>query len=404
MKVLLFGTLDSKLQEVDFLREALVQNGLEPLIVDASCLKNVGVSWANVSPEEVARKAGTEFPKVASLPRGEALEVMATGVGAIAAELVKDKVVAGVIALGGANGTLLASRVMRRLPRGLPKVLVSAAAAVNLRDVVGTTDMVVVNTVCDASLNEFTKGVFASAAAALAGMMRGWMPACRVVKGTVCMSMLGLTQGLVERCKAALEERGYDVLGFHANGYGGRALEETVRQGGVSAVLDVTLNEVMNNLVGGVFDAGPDRLEAAISGGVPLVLAPGACDFVNFWGEAVPPKYQGRRLWRHNVQNTLMRTTPEENLVCGRVVGEKLNKCTARTVMLVPMGGFSGLDKPGGPEGWFDPSCQQAFWRGVSETVHNPQVICRQVQSHVNSDEFSAEVLRELLYLLEGNM
>lgn len=403
MRVLLFGTLDSKLQEVAFLREALVQNGLEPVVVDASCLRSAGISWADVSPEEVARRAGSDFPRVAALSRGEAVEVMAAGVGAIARELVSAGQVAGVIAVGGANGTLLAARAMRCLPRGLPKVLVSAAAAVNLRDVVGTSDMVVVNTVCDVSLNEFTKKVFAGAAGALAGMVRGWVPPTRRVKGTICMSMLGLTQGLVDRCKTALEELGYDVLGFHANGYGGRALEEMVREGVATAVADVTLNELANNLVGGVFDAGPGRLDAAVERGVPMVLAPGAVDFVNFWGDAIPPRYEGRRFWRHNAQNTLMRTSVEENYLCARAIAEKLNRCTARAVILVPLGGFSALDRPQGPEGWFNPECQEAFWRGLEEHLRNPLVVCRQSPAHINSEEFCGEIVREILYLLEGN-
>ncbi len=400
MNVLLFGTFDSKTPEMDFLRTAVEQNGLGAIAVDSSCLRDVGPEWVDVRATEVANEAGEPFDAVSRLPRGQAIEVMSRGLAAIARRLAKTGQIEGAICIGGANGTLMASRVLSVLPRGLPKVLVSAAAAINLRDIIGSTDIAVFNSVCDVSLNEFTKRVFTNAANALAGMVRGRLPEKRAARGVVGVSMLGLTQGLMNECKSELEAGGYDVMGFHANGYGGKALEEMIAGGEVDAVLDLTLNEVMNNLLGGVFDAGPQRLEAAIEQEIPMVLAPGAVDFVNFWSDQIPEKYRGRRLWRHNAQNTLMRTSPEENYICGKAIGEKLNRCRTSCAVLIPLRGFSDLDRLNGPEEWFNAECEGAFCRGLKELVGNPGVGIEEVDAHINSPEFAARVVNRLLDLM----
>ncbi|HHV79611.1 MAG TPA: UPF0261 family protein [Firmicutes bacterium] len=402
MKVLLFGTFDSKPAELGFLKEALEKNGLEPIVVDGSCLRDTAPAFVHVPASEVARRAGKPFEVLAKLPRGEAIEVMSSGLLTVARELVASEDLRGAISAGGANGTLMASNVMKGLPRGMPKVLVSAAAAVNLRDVVGTSDMVVFNSVCDVSLNGFTRRVFANAANALAGMVTAPPIEMKRARGRVAMSMLGLTQPLVDRCKERLEEKGYDVLGFHANGYGGRALEEMVAAGEADAVLDVTLNEIINNLVGGVFDAGPDRLDAAVRRGIPMVLAPGAVDFVNFWARQIPEKFRDRVFWQHNVQNTLMRTSPEENYECGKIVGRKLSACAREAVVLVP-DGFSGLDKPGGPKGWYDRRCIEEFTKGLKETLENTKVRVEIVGDHINSEGFANLAVARLLDLMTND-
>jgi uncharacterized protein (UPF0261 family) len=193
---------------------------------------------------------------------------------------------------------------------------------------------------------------------------------------------------------------------FHTNGIGGTAFEDMVSRGIVDAVLDLTTNELGNNLLGGVFDAGPHRLEAAGRQTIPQVIAPGAVDFVNFWGRWVPERFRDRQFIFHNVQNTLMRTTPEENIRLGCLFADKLNRSQAPVVLVVPLHGFSGNDRAGGAEAvtiegkpagaWHHPQADRAFLAGLKSAA-NPAVIdIWEVEAHINDRTFSEAVIGAL--------
>ena len=132
--------------------------------------------------------------------------------------------------------------------------------------------------------------------------------------------MFGVTTPCVTDARRMLEERGYEVLVFHATGVGGRAMEQLIEDDAFKAVLDITTTELADELVGGVMSAGPHRLEAAGRKGIPQLVCPGAIDMVNFGpAESVPPQFRSRNLYRHNPSVTLMRTTPEECAGTGRI-------------------------------------------------------------------------------------
>ena len=143
-------------------------------------------------------------------------------------------------------------------------------------------------------------------------------------KPTVAITAFGVTTRAAMRCHALLEEAGFNTMIFHANGTGGRAMEELIEQGAIDGVLDLTTTELADELCGGKLSAGPHRLEAAGARGLPQVVLPGAMDMVNFGPpETVPPKYAERRLYRHSPTTTLMRTTVDENRILGRWVGRE---------------------------------------------------------------------------------
>ncbi len=96
-------------------------------------------------------------------------------------------------------------------------------------------------------------------------------------------TVIGLTVGprtkLAAQClRQRVEEAGYSVREFAADGAGGRELESAIRASEVSAVLDLTLTEIAADVLGRPNSAGPDRLTAAALMGVPQILAPGGLD------------------------------------------------------------------------------------------------------------------------------
>jgi uncharacterized protein (UPF0261 family) len=399
----MIGTLDTKGPEFAYLEGELRRCGLSPLMVDISCRADVPEAEPAFRCTEVARRAGWAFGDVARFDKRAAGQIMVTGARIILEELYATGAVDGLIALGGANGTLMACQIMQAFPIGFPKVMVSVVAACDPRQNVGTTDIVLINTVTDLCLNQLTKQIFSNASAALAGMLRQAKPSAEArAKRQVGATMLGLTQGCVLQAQAALEAEGAELLIFHTNGIGGAALEDLVSKGMVDLVLDLTTNEVGNHLLGGVFDSGPQRMQAAAAAGIPQVVAPGATDFINFWGSSVPDRFRDRRFIFHNVQNTLMRTTPEENLRIGRAFADKLNQSQEKVVALVPLRGFSGNDRAGGPEAvtldgkpagpWHDPEADRAFLEGLRSA--NPALVdIWELDAHINEPAFAQAVL-----------
>lgn len=399
----MIGTLDTKGPEFEFLAGELQRCGLSTLMVDISCRSAI-LDWDSAfGCTEVARRAGWEFGDVAQLDKRAAGQVMVAGAKIILEELCEAGAIGGLIALGGANGTLMACEIMQDFPIGFPKVMVSVVAACDPRQNVGTRDIVLINAVTDLCLNQITKQIFSNASAALAGMLQhtNLSPGTRA-RRQVGATMLGLTQDCVLRVQVALEAEGAELLVFHTNGIGGAALEDLISRGMVDLVLDLTTNEVGNHLLGGVFDAGPQRLEAAAAAGIPQVIAPGAADFVNFWGSSVPDRFRDRRFIFHNVQNTLMRTTADENLRIGRAFADKLGQSREKVVVLVPMQGFSGNDRAGGPEAvtldgkpagpWHDAEADRAFLQGLKSA--NPALVdIWELDAHINEPAFGQAVL-----------
>ena len=140
----------------------------------------------------------------------------------------------------------------------------------------------------------------------------------------------------------------YECLVFHATGVGGQSMEKLMESGLLSEVIDVTTTEVCDLLLGGVMPATEDRFGSMIRARMPYVGSCGALDMVNFGApETVPARYQGRTLYRHNPEVTLMRTTVEENDRIGNWIGERLNLMDAPVRFFLPEGGVSALDAPG---------------------------------------------------------
>ncbi|HER2162569.1 TPA: Tm-1-like ATP-binding domain-containing protein, partial [Streptococcus pyogenes] len=210
----------------------------------------------------------------------------------------------------------IATQAMRALPIGVPKLMVSTVASGDTRPYVGESDITMMYSVVDiAGINSISEKILFNAAVAITGMAtasKTYRPK-KQNKPLIAITMFGVTTPCVSIASKWLEENGYEVVVFSANGTGGRAMEALMRDGFISASLDVTTTELADELVGGELSAGPERLEMAGRLGIPQVISLGALDMVNF-GPAytVPRHFQGRKISKHNPNVTLMRTTVEE--------------------------------------------------------------------------------------------
>ena len=365
-RIAVVGTLDTKGEHTAFVQQIIERRGHQSVVIDIGVLGQPAIP-ATISRAEIAQAGGADIQAlVAAKDRGKALAVMADGLTAVLTKLQRDGLLDAVLGLGGGSGTAVASAAMRALPIGIPKVMISTMAASSKGPAyVGTRDIVMVNTITDIiGMNPILRGVLSNAAAAVCGMAEDGASSGNLRgaggRPTVAITAFGATTTAVMRCHELLGEAGFDTLVFHANGTGGRAMEELIHEGVIDAVLDLTTTELPDELCGGQLSAGPHRLEAAGELGIPQVVLPGAMDMVNFTTpETVPSKYAGRRFYRHSPYTTLMRTTVEENATLGRWVGEKLAKSKMRPVLILPVRGFSEYDKEGGP--FYDPAADKTF-------------------------------------------
>src|SRR5581483_1474074 len=302
----------------------------------------------------------------------------------------------GLISLGGSAGTTIGTAAMRALPVGFPKVMVSTLAAGDTRPYVGIKDIVMLYPVVDiAGLNTLSRRILRNAAAAIIGMVSREEDPSGAGKPVVAATMFGVTTPCVTKVREILEKHGYEVLVFHATGSGGQAMESLIEDGFISAVLDITTTELADELVGGILSAGPHRLEAAGARGIPQVVCPGAIDMVNFGPpDTVPERFRHRKLYAHNPNVTLMRTTPEECAELGRITAEKLNRAKGPVVFVMPLKGVSTIDAAGQP--FHSPEATPAYLGALKQQL-DPRIPLVEVDANLNDPIFASEVAKRLL-------
>jgi uncharacterized protein (UPF0261 family) len=323
---------------------------------------------------------------------------MAEGAAKLAQQLHSEGKIDGVLGLGGSGGTAIATAAMRRLPVGLPKVMVSTVASGDVQPYVGIKDISMIYSVVDiAGLNRLSRRILANAAGAVCGMAEQNIPPVED-KPLLAATMFGVTTPCVDATRKLLEEAGYEVLVFHATGSGGQAMEGLIKDGFISGVADITTTEWCDQLVGGVLSAGPHRLEAAGQTGVPQVVSCGALDMVNFWAyETVPSQFKERTLYKHNPNVTLMRTTPQECAELGRIIASKLNRAKGPTALFIPLRGVSAIDKEGQP--FHLPEADKALFDSLRHNIR-PSVELIELDMHINDPEFAAAMANRLLEML----
>ncbi len=386
---LVVGTFDTKERELRFIRDRLLSHRVPVKTVDLSTSGKP--SRADVTPGQVAAMHPRGSGAVFSGERGQSVTAMAE---AFARWIERERGVGGVISAGGSGGTSLATAGMRRLPVGIPKIMVSTVASGQVGPYVGASDIMMMYSVSDVQgLNPISERVLGNAANALAGMIAA-APTAEVLEAArrrarpaIGITMFGVTTQAVQGITQRLEGD-YDCLVFHATGTGGRSMENLADSGLLTGFIDLTTTEVADMLVGGEFAADSDRFGAAIRTRLPCVVSVGAMDMVNFGPrETVPEKFRNRRLLVHNPNVTLMRTTPTENRMIGEWIGERLNRMEGPARLLLPEGGVSALDAPGQP--FHDPEADAALFEALESTVRQTtQRRIERVPANINAEAF----------------
>ena len=306
--IAVLATLDTKGVEADFIRQHLEKLGCSVWFVDIGVVDPPTVV-PHLTREQVADAAGVSMHTLLENPtRQEASEVMVRGASALLQAMVAQGKIDGVVGLGGTQGTPNCTSIMRSLPYGFPKVMVSTMASGDVGAFVDIKDITMMFSVADIlGLNPLTRRILANAAGAVYGMARASaqveaVPNDRKVIG---MTNLGVLTDGAMKAMAMLEDRGYEVIVFHAVGSGGRAMEQLMRDRVIHGVFDYAMGEISDELFGGFRAADAHRLTVAGGLGLPQVVCPGGAEHIGLFVEpnTVPEAWEG---WKHVFHNPVV--------------------------------------------------------------------------------------------------
>jgi uncharacterized protein (UPF0261 family) len=397
--IVVLATLDTKGVEAQYVREQIERLGEKALVVDVGVVGQPAAR-ADVTRQEVAEAGGMSLAKLLENPDREvAAPLMAEGATRIVSQLAEQGKVHGILSMGGTQGTTLATSVMRSLPYGFPKVMVSTMASGNVAPWVDIKDITMMFSVTDIlGLNPVMRTVLANAAGAAVGMAQAAVPMRAGEKTLVAITTVGITTQGAMKAIQVLEAAGYETIVFHAVGTGGRAMEQLMEEGVIGAVLDYSTIEVSNEMFHALLAGGEKRLTTAGKLGLPQVLAPGAIEVLVYnEPETVPPPFNTRTLIRHSPKITDVRLNAEEMARVGKEIARRLQYTKDEAYFVIPTAGFDSYAVKG--KGFYDPPADQAFVEALKAGLP-PNIRLLERDTHIEDPEFAtwaAELLIELI-------
>lgn len=390
--ILVVGTYDTKDDELNYLANCIRSQGGRVLSMDVSVLGDPKKP-TDYSKHDVAAAGGSSIQEaIDSGDENTAMQIMAKGSAALARSLYDNGKHGGVIVLGGTMGTDLALDLCAALPLGVPKYIVSTVSfspmlpperlAADVQMILWAGGLYGLNSVCKSSLSQAAGAVLGAARAVEFPERKKPMVGMTSFGKTVLRYMVTL--------KPALEERGFEVVVFHATGMGGRAFESLASEGAFACVMDFAPQEVGNHLMGGL-SAGVDRMTNAGLAGTPQIIAPGCYDLVDYIGWQNPPAgLADRPSHAHNrlLSSAVLNKREREDLA--GVYCENLSKAKAPVAFVLPEGGCNEWDRPGAD--LHDAEGLSAFCTAIkNQCPDNVDLHC--LPDHINDTAFTDRVL-----------
>jgi len=382
LPILVAGTFDSKAEEHLFLQSRIEARGFS--------VKTMNLGTRSPSPFRADHDLFHDLIEDPSGPKGrdERIRTVLEGGKKLVKKLHRQGRISAVISLGGGTGTHLATGIMRILPLGFPKVMVSTVASRDMSGIVGTSDITMVHSVADIlGVNSILGEIVDRAAGAVCGMVDGqWRPQGK--NECVALSMFGFITTAAEAAKVHLEQKGYEVVCFHANGTGGMAMEELAAEGRFSGILDLATHELADELKGGYCRGiGPRRFEPPPERNIPRLVVPGGldCAVLEFTRENIPQPYRNRKIFFYDFRSAV-RLTQEETRQMARQLAQRLNKSPSHNQILIPLKGWSEADRENGP--LYDVEIRDAFIREIKGHLR-PEIKIQMLDLHINDAGFA---------------
>jgi uncharacterized protein (UPF0261 family) len=411
--IVLVSTLDTKGSEAAFLKNLIEERGHRVILLDTNTGGEPSIP-PGISAKEVANATGRDIEEIRRMKdTDKASSIMVEGAIKKVRTLLEKKDLDGIISFGGASNTAIATAIMKSLPFGIPKVMLSSTAAMPAYagGYFGTKDITMIHSVVDiAGLNPLVQDVLKRAAGAICGMVEmggGSSSLSGTARGKdlIALTEFKFSEECCSHIRRLLEERGFEVIPFHAQGTGDKAMEELIGDGLFQGVMDIVPAGVGEELLGGNRAAGPNRLETAGKMGIPQIITPCGFDMLSCGplerGDRGDPLWvskniKNRKLFFPDAFRVQARTTSQELKEIAKIVAKKLNRSQGPVAVLIPLKGWSSLDKEGMP--LYDPEADQAF---VDELkIHlNKTIPILEFNLHLNVREFAEEAVNQFIQL-----
>ena len=395
---LVISTLDTKGDETLYLKEKLERIGLHTRVMDIA-MGGEGAFVADIPSDMVAQADGSRIEAIRrSKDRTQNTRWITRGASKIAQKLLAEQKIDAVIGIGGSTGSLMATDVMRSLPFGFPKVMVSSTAALPGLSTryIGTGDIALFHSVIEISgLSDMLKNVLDRSAHALAGMLQEDITPGRAGKGkAIALTMLGPCEKCASWIRQGLEEEGYQVIGFSAAGVSDRAMEKMIADGFFIGVIDLAPGGVGEHLFGFMRDAGPNRMESAGRAGIPQVISTCSVNHMTPAKSKYKPGYYQRPKYDLDKFRSWIRLTTQELEAVASAFAEKLNNAQGPTIVVIPTNGWSAADAPG-----------NATYNPKEDRVFNQALRCRlkkeipllEVDANMEDRAFASAVVQAFL-------
>lgn len=400
-------SIDTKEAEARFLKEYIEARGHKALLIDIST-RGVYDLVPDVTRDEIAATVGVQPDVLLDMGKSEAVQTMMDGAKTIVPALYEAGRFDGIISAGGLQNTMAAVGAMQTLPIGVPKVMVSTVACGTreFEPFVGIKDVVMIPSIADITgINSVMETILGNAAAAVIGMTEQAKLLPKDGKTRIGITLMGVTNSSATQAARLLEEQGYEVVSFHSTGVGGRYMEYLIQQGLITAVVDISLHEV---IAADVFHLGfsngaPGRLKIGCEAGIPMVVAPGALDFVDVYVKdfknGIIGDWTKRKYNLHNNAVAHVKAFADEAAQAAKLVVERLNQAKGPVTVLLPLRGMRLDTQPG--QRLYDPEVDEAILN-VFRSGLDQRIRLIEVDANLTDMTFSKVAADEMLALIGG--
>lgn len=403
-KIVIIGSTDTKGNELRFLKDKIESRGHKGILMDIS-MGSRPTFEADVTPREIASLVGKDIDEfIDSKDRLTVTNLMTAGVQQKSLDLLSQRELDGIVALGGSTMALVGSRVMSKLPFGIPKVIgVPAAQTVYVSKWFGATDIVIMQLILEiAGMNDLVRNAVSQVAGAISGMVEEAYEygSLKLPYPSVAMTELGFSDQCAKFVKQLLTEKGYAVYSFHAQGISDRALDRLIAQGFFDGIIEIVPAGLIEERFKGNRPAGMERLDAAGERGIPQVWAP-CC--LNLTGAGPTRTNREKYLASGRVQGvdemrSMARYPVDEMIIGAQLYAEKINQAKGPIKLVVPLKGWSSLDREGSI--LYDPEEDQIFIKELEKNLTGPLDI-EEVDGNLEDFDTAKALVDGLIQLME---
>jgi len=407
--VLLLSSVDTREKEIVFLKDLIECQGCKVIVMDIS-MGSYKKGVADYSCVEVARQAGVDFQEIAvSKDTNKNMELIVQGAVVIAKNLFEKGVIDTMAGFGGVSNTTVISLIMKELPFGFPKLILTTAAAIPAyaARLFAETDITMFHSCVDVNcLNNFVKSLLYRFAGMVAGVAKMEKINLTNQNNTIALTEFKFSEKCTERVRGLLEQKGFEIVLFSASGTSDRVMEQMASKGLFGGIIDVVPAGLSEALLGGNRSAGIDRLDKELQTNIPIIFTPCGFDMIScgpydrkdtdpFWKQK---RLVQRKLFIPDKFRVQARTSRKEVEMVAQAFAGKLNKAKGKVYVFIPLLGFSSLSKPGGP--LFEPLTDKAFVRTFKNCIEGDNIEVTELNNTIDDPEFADAIVEKFLQIL----